>query len=205
MMEPTIHIVDDDRSFRTAVERMLKTSGFTVVCYGSSEEILDRVPMGPGCVLLDLKMPGISGLELQDRLSRVAPLLPVVFLSGEGSVSTSVQAMKAGAQDFLEKPASREALLTAVRRAVLRGDNLRLEKDRLDALRTLFDGLTPREIQVFKQVVRGRLNKQIAFDLNTSERTVKAHRHSIMGKLRVRSLAEAVSIAEKLGFLDTAD
>jgi FixJ family two-component response regulator len=204
-MEQTVHIVDDDNSFRIAVARMLETSGFTVIGYGSSQEVLDRLPDGPGCILLDLNMPGLSGLELQDRLVRIAPLLPIVFLSGAGSVSTSVQAMKAGAQDFLEKPASREALLNAVQRALLRGNNLRLEKDKLDTLRALFDDFTPREMQVFKQVVRGRLNKLIAFDLHTSERTVKAHRHSIMEKLRVRSLAEAVSIAEKLGFLDAAD
>jgi FixJ family two-component response regulator len=201
-MEPTIHIVDDDRSFRTAVERMLKTSGFAVQCYASSQEILERVPSGPGCILLDLKMPGLSGLELQEKLSQVAPLLPVVFLSGAGSVSTTVQAMKAGAQDFLEKPAPREALLEAVRRAVSSGATQRLEKEKLDFLRGLFDALTPREVQVFKHFVRGRLNKQIAFDLNTSERTIKAHRHKIMEKLHARSLAEAISIAEKLGLLN---
>jgi FixJ family two-component response regulator len=205
MIDPTVHIVDDDKPFRAAVGRMLETSGFTVIGYGSGQEVLDQLPHGPGCILLDLNMPGLSGLELQDRLSQVAPLLPIVFLTGAGSVSTSVQAMKAGAQDFLEKPASREALLNAVRRALSRGDNLRLEKERLDTLRALFDDFTQREMQVFKQVVRGRLNKQIAFDLNTSERTIKAHRHNIMEKLRVRSLAEAVSIAEKLGFLDAAD
>jgi FixJ family two-component response regulator len=205
MMNPTVHIVDDDKPFRVAVGRMLETSGFAVIDYGSSEEILDRVPSGPGCILLDLNMPGLSGLELQDRLSEVAPLLPIVFLSGAGSVSTSVQAMKAGAQDFLEKPASREVVLNAVRRALSRSHNLRLEKDKLDNLRALFDGFTPREMQVFKQVVRGRLNKQIAFDLHTSERTIKAHRHNIMEKLQVRSLAETVSIAQTLGFLEAAD
>ncbi|UVC09596.1 response regulator transcription factor [Rhizobium sp. TH2] len=205
MVTATVHIVDDDTSFRTAVARLLKASGFDVESYSGSQELLDRVPDGPGCILLDQNMPGLSGLELQDRLLQLAPLMPIIFLSGAGSVSTSVRAMKAGADDFLEKPASSADLLAAVRRAVARGEAQRLEQDKLNLLQAVFKSLTPREVQVFKQMVRGRLNKQIAFDLATSERTIKAHRHKVMEKLHARSLAEAISIADKLGLLGPPD
>jgi FixJ family two-component response regulator len=150
-----------------------------------------------------LKMPDLSGLELQARLSRIAPMMPIVFLSGAGDISSSVQAMKAGALDFLEKPASKEALLNAVQGALSRGEAKRRESEKLHSLRGLFDRLSPREVQVFHLLVRGQLNKQIAFHLHTSERTIKAHRHNVMEKLGVRSLAEAASIAERLGLLDT--
>ena len=202
-LEPVIHIVDDDKSYRTALARLMEASGYRVVTYGSGEELLAHLPgSDPGCILLDLQMPGLSGLELQDRLTEKAPLLPIVFLTGRGDIKASVRAMKAGAEDFLEKPAPREALLEAVERALLRSAIRRAELDRVQALQARLEALTPREFDVFGLIVRGKLNKQIAYDLGTSERTVKAHRHNVMEKLGVHSLAEAVSIAERLGFLD---
>lgn len=201
-MGPTVHIVDDDKSFRTAVGRLLETSGFRIACYESGEELLARLPRGPGCILLDLQMPGLSGLELQARLADVAPLLPIVFLTGRGDIGTTVRAMKAGAYDFLEKPASSAALLEAVGRALQLFETRRLEQDRVQALHTRVASLTPRESQVFDLIVRGKRNKQIAYELSTSERTVKAHRHNVMEKLGAGSLAEVVSMAEKLGLLE---
>ncbi|WP_179875682.1 response regulator transcription factor [Sinorhizobium sp. BJ1] len=202
LVGPTVHIVDDDQSFRTAVGRLLEASGYRVAAYESGEELLARLPSGHGCILLDLQMPGLSGLELQARLADMAPFLPIVFLTGRGNISTTVQAMKAGAYDFLEKPASSTAVLEAVRRALQLCETRRLEQDRVQALHTLVARLTPRESQVFGLIVRGKRNKQIAYELSTSERTVKAHRHNVMEKLGARSLAEAVSMAERLGLLE---
>ncbi len=169
----------------------------------SGDDILARLPSTEsGCILLDLQMPGLSGSELQNRLAAAAPLLPIVFLTGHGDISATVRAIKAGAEDFLEKTASSKFLLEAIERALVQFDKRRLERDRLEALQTLVASLTSRESEVFNLIVRGKLNKQIAFALGTSERTIKAHRHSIMEKLGVHSLAEAVSIAERLGLLD---
>jgi FixJ family two-component response regulator len=202
-LEPIVHIVDDDKAFRTAIGRVIEASGFRVACYASGDEILTHLPNSePGCILLDLQMPGLSGSELQDRLAEEVPLLPIVFLTGHGNIGATVRAMKAGAEDFLEKPASREALLEAIERALLLNRKRRMEHERIHALRMLIASLTPREFQVFGLIVRGKLNKQIAYELSTSERTVKAHRHSIMEKLGVHSLAEAVSIAERLGLIE---
>ncbi len=196
---PVIHIVDDDRSFRLAIGRLIETSGFRVASYESGDDILARLPSSePGCILLDLQMPGLNGLELQSHLAEKAPLLPIVFLTGQGNIEATVRAMKAGAEDFLEKPASGPALVAAIERALQRYEERRKEYDQAHALRALVGSLTPREYQVFALIVRGRRNKQIAYDLGTSERTVKAHRRSIMEKLGVNSLAEAVSIADRL-------
>ena len=147
-------------------------------------------------------MSGLDGLQLQDRLHQLDSILPIVFLTGYADVPLSVRAMKAGAQDFLSKPVEENTLLEAVEHALERYRERRDQQDRANALRALVASLTPRESEVFSFVVRGKLNKQIAFDLGTSERTIKAHRQSIMHKLQVRSLAEAVSIAERLGVLN---
>ena len=204
MTAPIIHIVDDDRSYRTSVSRLVEAASFRWACYESATEFLERLPIqGPGCVLLDLQMPGLSGLELQDRLAQAAPLLPVVFLTGHGNVEVFVRAMKAGAEDFLEKSAPGERLLETIRRALLRYDANASQHDRVSELQALVASLTPREAVVFDLVVRGNRNKEVAYHLGTSERTIKAHRHNLMEKLRVRSLAEAVSIAEKLGMLNS--
>ena len=200
--QSVIHVVDDDKSFRHAVARLLQATGYQVAHYDSGDHLLANLPgSGPGCILLDMRMSGLSGLELQDRLSKLNSILPIVFLTGYGSIPTSVQAIKAGAEDFLSKPVSKHTLLEAVERALVRYHERRHQRDRLDHLRTLVSALTLREREVFSLVVRGKLNKQIAHELGTSERTIKAHRHAVMEKLKVQTLAEAVSIAERLGLL----
>ncbi|MDW6024254.1 response regulator [Mesorhizobium sp. BAC0120] len=200
---PIVHIVDDDMSFRTSVGRLVQLSGYRSAGYASGAELLARLPTDePGCILLDLNMPGLDGLELQDRLAEVAPQLPIVFLTGYGNISTTVRAMKAGAEDFLEKSASSSDLLAAIKRAMLLGQQRSAEHERNIRLNALVASLTKREAFVFDLIVRGKRNKQVAFELGTTERTVKAHRRSIMEKLGARSLAEAVSIAERLGMID---
>ena len=202
--QPVIHVVDDDAPFRTAVARLLRAAGYQVALYESGDHLLADPPGSvPGCILLDMRMSGLSGLELQDRLSKLNSILPIVFLTGHGSIPMSVQAIKAGAEDFLTKPVSKKTLLEAVERALARYREWREQRDRLDDLRALVSTLTPREREVFAHVVRGKLNKQIAYELGTSERTIKAHRHAAMEKLKVRSLVEAVAIADRLGLLAT--
>jgi FixJ family two-component response regulator len=200
-----VHVVDDDASFRTAISRLLRASGYEVEAYESAQELLVRLPREepPSCILLDVQIPGLSGPELQTRLSELGSTLPIVFLTGHGDVPTSVQAIKAGADDFLIKPVSRQRLVDAIEGAIARYRVTRDREDRLKALGSLLARLTPRERQVFDLVVRGRMNKQIAFELGMTERTVKAHRHSIMMKTQVRTVAELVSIAERLGIVST--
>jgi FixJ family two-component response regulator len=203
---PVLHVVDDDASFRTAIGRLLRASGYEVVLYQSGDEFLENPRRKePGCILLDIRMPGLSGLELQDRLRKMDSILPIVFLTGHGDIPTSVRAIKAGAEDLLSKPVEKKVLIEAIERALARYRERRAEHDRLDALRALVTALTPRETEVFGLMVRGKLNKQIAHKLGTSERTIKAHRHSIMQKLQVQSVAEAVSIAERLGILANSE
>ncbi|MBY5587352.1 response regulator transcription factor [Rhizobium leguminosarum] len=202
-MKPVVHIVDDDKSYRTATARLLTAHGLKVEVYESGDQFLSRLPAcEPGCVLLDLQMPGQSGLQIQRRLCELAPLLPVVFLTGEGDIKASVEAMKAGAKDFLEKSSSVAALMEAIDRALVLYERQLAEHDRLQAQRALVAGLSRREDEVFRLVIRGRLNKQVAHALGVSERTVKVHRHQVMEKLGVRSLAEAVSIAANIGLID---
>jgi FixJ family two-component response regulator len=201
---PTIHVVDDDAAFRIAVARLLSASGYRVTQYGSGRELLESPGLTtPGCILLDLQMSGLDGLELQERLRGMGQLLPIVFLTGHGDIPSSVRAIKSGAHDFLSKPVSKETLLGSVTRAVAESQELYEHDNRMKAMRDLVASLTPREMTVFALVVRGRLNKQIAYELGTSIRTVKAHRSSIMRKLQVRSVAEAVTMAERLGLLNS--
>jgi len=200
---PLIHVVDDDASFRTAVARLLRASGYRVAAYESGAELLSNFPVtNPGCILLDMRMSGLGGLELQDRLQETDCILPIVFLTGHGDIPTTVRAIKAGAEDFLSKPVSRITLLEAIERALARYAERRERQDRLNSLRARLSTLTAREHEVFTLVARGKPNKQIAHELEVSERTIKAHRHALMEKLAVRSLAEAVCIAERLGMLD---
>jgi len=205
MTSPVIHIVDDDVSFRTAVARLLQASGYKVALYESARQLLEkRLDLEPGCLLLDVRMPGLSGPELQARLAKTENTLPIVFLTGHGDIRMSVRAIKAGAEDFLSKPVSRKTLIEAIQRALVRQEEAREQNLRLGSLRALVATLTPRESEVFTLIVRGKLNKQIAHELGTSERTIKAHRHAVMQKLKVGSLAEAVSIAERIGILAVA-
>ena len=199
----TVHVVDDDASFRTAIERRLKRAGYTVATYPSAQQLLDRPPDENelGCILLDVRIPDLSGPDLQDRLSRLGSTMPIVFLSGYADVQTTVRTIKAGAEDFLTKPVSSERLLQAIEQAIARHETSRGQKRRLDLLRDLLGTLTPRERQVFERVVQGKINKQIAQELGATERTIKAHRHRVMEKMKVQTLAELVSIAERLGIL----
>ena len=199
----TVHVVDDDESFRTAIERRLKKAGYAVTTYPSAQQLLDRLPdeREPGCILLDVRIPGLSGPDLQDRLYKLGSSLPIVFLSGYADVATTVRTIKAGAEDFLTKPVSSEDLLRVIEKALAHHVSSRGQKQKLDALRALLDTLTPRERQVFERVVQGKINKQIAAQLGATERTIKAHRHRVMEKMKVQTLAELVSIAERLGIL----
>jgi FixJ family two-component response regulator len=201
----TIHIVDDDKSTRTAVGRVLRAAGYQVSLYESADQLLENLPATDrGCVLLDVQMPGLNGPQLQEVLAKIGFGLPIVYLTGHGDIPTSVRAIKAGAEDFLSKPAPKKVLLEAIERALQRYDKTHARDVRLRAFRKCYSALTPRERQVFGFVVRGRLNKQIAHELGTSERTIKAHRHNIMAKFKINSLAELVSIAEHLGVLSEA-
>ena len=202
-MPGRIHIVDDDDSFRTAMARRLKLSGYQVATYPSAQQLLDRLPdeNEPSCILLDVRIPGMSGPELQGRLNELGSTLPIVFLTGHADTPTAVRTIKAGAEDFLTKPVESEQLIGAIERAMARQAGRRDEGRRLKEMRGLIAALTPRERQVFALVVRGRLNKQIAHELGATERTIKAHRHQVMEKTKVQSLAELVSIAERLGLL----
>jgi FixJ family two-component response regulator len=203
-MPGLIHVVDDDASFRTAIERRLKLAGFEVATYASAEQLLDHLPAveRAECILLDVRIPGLSGPELQSRLIELGSTVPIVFVTGHADTATTVRVIKAGAEDFLTKPVSSEQLIDAIERALARHEVARGQRSKLDLFRGLLSRLTPRERQVFDLIVRGRINKQAAHELGTTERTVKAHRHQVMEKMQVHSLAELVSIAERLGLLD---
>ena len=203
-MPGLVHVIDDDASFRAAVERRLKLAGYDVETYSSAQQLLDRLPDAetPGCILLDVQMPGLSGLELQRRLIERGSMLPIVFVTGYADTPTTVRAIKAGAEDFLTKPASSEQLIDAIERAMARYEAARHQRSEFNSLRGLIATLTPRERQVFNLIARGKINKQIAHELGTTERTVKVHRHQVMEKMQVDSLAELVSNAERLGVLD---
>lgn len=197
--EPVVHIIDDDASMREALCRLLGTCGFEVRGYESAGEFLLTWPVDtPGCLVLDVRLPGPSGMELQRALAQRADAPPVVFLTGYGDIAMSVLAIKRGAVDFLTKPVERDALLAAVTIALERDVARRADERRRQAVRRNFAMLTAREREVFAQVVRGRLNKQIAGSLGTCERTVKAHRAHVMEKLQVHSVAELVLFSVQL-------
>ena len=196
---PLIHVVDDDDSLRSALQRLLAAAGYRVKAYASAGEfLLDPPTDAPGCLLLDLRMPGPSGLDLQEALARHGIGLPVIFLTGHGDLATGVRAMKAGAVDFLVKPVEREQLLGAVARALERDAAQRAARGVDRELRARYAELTARERQVFELVVAGRLNKQIADALGIAERTVKAQRAQVMAKLGAANAAELGRIAAQL-------
>jgi FixJ family two-component response regulator len=196
---PTIHVVDDDASFQVAIARLLRATHYEVRTYANAGDFLLRLPDdAPGCILLDLRLPGPTGLALQQALASRPDTLPIIFLSGYADVPATVQAMKAGAVDFLTKPVKREVLLGAIERALARDAESRAARERLSAWRARYDLLTPREIEVLERVVSGRMNKEIAVELGASERTIKAHRAQVMQKMNVTSVAELVRIADAL-------
>jgi FixJ family two-component response regulator len=196
-----VHIVDDDASFRTAMERRLKHAGYEVATYPSALHLLVNLPTEsvPSCILLDVRIPGLSGPELQGRLNELGSTLPIIFLTGYADIATTVRTIKAGAADFLIKPVSSDDLLQAVERAIAHHEVMRGLKSKLEVVRAHAAALTPRERQVFGRVIRGDTNKQVARALGCTERTIKVHRHRVMEKMQVRSLAELVSLAERIG------
>ncbi|MGZ8992769.1 MAG: response regulator transcription factor [Burkholderiaceae bacterium] len=196
---PLVHVVDDDESLRTALLRLLDAAGFEARGYASTGDFLLRLPEDrTGCLVLDVRLPGPSGLELQAALQRQGVTLPIIFLTGHADVASSVRAMKAGAVDFLEKPVERDALLGAIQSALARDTLRRAAHDADQGLCARFAALSPRERQVFDQIVAGKLNKQIAAELGIGERTVKAQRAQLMLKLGADSAAELGRLAEQL-------
>jgi FixJ family two-component response regulator len=196
---PLIHVVDDDLSMRTALLLLLGEVGFEARGYASTGEfLLQPQPDRPGCLLLDLRLPGPSGLELQQALLQNKIMLPIVFLTGHGDVDSSVRAMKAGAVDFLTKPVKREILLDAVGRALARNATQRAAQEETDQLHVRFALLTERQREVFDRIVAGKLNKQIADELGIAERTVKREREQVMAKLDANSAADLGRLAELL-------
>ena len=201
-----VHIVDDDEFFRSAMERRLRKAGYEVATYASAEHLLDRLPSETvlGCILLDVRIPGLSGPKLQERLKNLDSTLPIIFLSGYPDIPTTVRTIKAGAEDFLTKPVTSDDLFRAIERAFARHQALRNLRNKLNGGRARIGTLTPRERQVFELVIRGKTNKEVARAIGGTERTIKAHRHRVMEKLQVRSVAELVSLAERAGVLDSA-
>jgi FixJ family two-component response regulator len=198
--EPVIAIVDDDPSVRRGLQRLIRSAGWKVETFASAQEFL----AGPrvaflSCLILDLQLPGLSGLELQKRISEVELAIPIVFLTGHGDIPASVQAMKAGAVEFLTKPVDEQELLQAIQEAVERDRRTRQQHAEASELRERYQSLTPREQEVMQRVISGMLNKQIAAELNITEDTVKFHRGHIMRKMRADSLADLVRMARDLG------
>ncbi len=195
-----IYLVDDDVSHLRSLARLLRAAGFEVVIHDSAAEFLAELKPGmDGCVITDLMMPGIDGMDLQQGLLAAGNPLPVIFLSGHGDIPTSVQAMRSGAEDFLTKHAPKEKIFEAIRRALARNATDRARRARIDDLRRPFAQLTEREREVLRQVVQGKLNKQIAADLGLHERTVKFHRSHLTTKLGVHSVAELTRMADEAG------
>jgi FixJ family two-component response regulator len=201
-----VYVVDDDASYRTAIKRLLEMTGYRVVTYASAQQLLDQRPdeNSPGCILLDVRMPGLSGPELQSRLTEVGSTLPIVFLTAYMDITATVRALKAGADNFFIKPVRSDELLKALEKAIARHETAIALKRELEALRGRLSTLTPRQRQVFDLVVRGRTNKHVARELGSTERTIKAHRQIIMEKMKVQSLVQLVTIAERLGVLQVS-
>src|SRR5262245_51974645 len=198
--EPTVFVVDDDASVRQSTGRLVRSMGYAVRTYESARAFLDDAGVqGPGCLVLDVRLPGLDGLDLQAELSRIGRRIPIIFITGHGSVPLTVRAMKAGAFDFLTKPVRPRELEAAIRVAMERDRNAHAARQEADALRERYQRLTPREREVLARVVAGQLNKQIAADLATSERTVKFHRAHVMEKMAAGSVAALVQMAAQLG------
>jgi len=197
---PTVFVVDDDASVLRGLSRLIRSAGFAVEIFAKADEFLKHPPNGgPGCVLIDLRMPGMNGLELQHAIAAAGHPIPVIFISGDGDIPATVQAMKAGAVDFLTKPFDEEQLLDAIRRALAHDAEGRAQRRQLEQWQARYNELTPREREVCHLVARGLLNKQIAFELGATEKTIKVHRARVMDKLEVQSVADLVRIVDRLG------
>jgi len=198
--EPTVFIVDDDPAVLKSLSRLLRASQVNVVTFGSPQEFLERYdPHAPGCLVLDVAMPGLNGLELQEALRVKGSAIPIIFLTGHGDIPMSVQAIKGGALDFLTKPVHDKDLLKAVEAALEKDRIERQTRAELDDIQERLATLTPREREVLIHVVSGQLNKQIAYDLGTVEKTIKVHRARVMEKMKVGSVAELVRLTERAG------
>jgi len=201
---PAVFIVDDDPSVRRSLSRLVRSVGLAAEGFSSAREFLERARLrNPGCLILDVRLPGLSGLDLQKELAAVGNSLPIVFISGHGSIPMSVQAMKAGAVDFLEKPFNDQDLLDAIHAAIERDRRTCRERAERFKVQQRIETLTPREREVFLLVVTGKLNKQIGAELGTTEKTVKVHRARVMKKMHADSLAERVRLAERAGLAST--
>lgn len=196
-----VHVIEDDESSRTASSRLLRRAGYTVHAYATPAEFLANPPAESGCIVLDIRLPGQSGLDLQQKLTTAENPLPIVFLTGHGDVPKTVRAMKAGAVDFLMKPVDAPVLLDAVARAIARDAEDRTIRGRQREVRARYDRLTPRERDVFAHLISGQLNKQIGFDLGITERTIKIHRHEVLTKMEAGSIADLVRMAADIGIL----
>ena len=199
-VKPTVFVIDDDPSVLKSLARLLKSLGFYAETFASAELFLARKHYdGVGCIVLDVRMPGLSGMDLQDELSKADYSMPVIFITGHGNIPMSVQAMKRGAVDFLTKPFDDEELMQAVKKAIEKDRTAKTERAEVHDALKLFEQLTPREQEVLRYVITGMLNKQIALKLDIAEKTVKVHRGRIMEKLCVDSVADLVRLAEKAG------
>jgi FixJ family two-component response regulator len=198
---PSVYLVDDDASVRKALARLIRSAGLEVQTFASAREFLDRIPdtNNPACLVADVRMPGLSGIDLHHELRSTNRNLPIIFVTGHGNIPMSVNAMKAGAVDFLPKPVKDSDLLRAIKQALAHADYDRVKRDELEGLRKRMEKLTARESEVMALVVKGMLNKQIAFVLGTVEKTIKVHRARVMRKMEVNSVAELVRITEKIG------